>query len=64
MSMSDPKPNQDLPKEPAEPYEEPGESKAGRGGIVSPGGTQPQPSEDPRKDAGLEPEPPTAQPKK
>ena len=42
----------------------PGESKAGRGGIVSPGGTQPKPSEDPRKDAGLEPEPPTAQPKK
>ena len=55
-----PKPNQDLPdkeRKPVEPYEEPGESKAGRGGVVSPGGTQPKPSEDPRKDAGLEPQP-------
>jgi hypothetical protein len=65
-----PKPNQDLPggKEPPKgdpenPYEEPGESKAGRGGIVSPGGTQPQPTEDPRKDAGLEDDP-EATPKK
>ena len=52
------------PEGPREPYTEPGESKAGRGGIVSPGGTQPKPSEDPRKDAGLEPEPPAATPKK
>jgi hypothetical protein len=61
-----PKPNQDLPgdKPPPEPYTEPGESKAGRGGIVSPGGTQPKPKEDPRKDAGLEPEEPEATPKK
>ena len=65
------KPNQDLPGDdkrrpegPVEPYTEPGESKAGRGGIVSPGGTQPKPAEDPRKDAGLEPEEPTAEPKK
>jgi hypothetical protein len=36
--------------------EDPGESKAGRGGVVSPGGKQPKPTEDPRKDAGLEPE--------
>jgi hypothetical protein len=52
------KPNQDIPDPttPPEPYTEPGESKAGRGGIVSPGGQQPKPSEDPRKDAGLEPE--------
>ena len=41
----------------------PGESKAGRGGIVSPGGTQPKPTEDPRKDSGLE-EQDEAQPKK
>ena len=47
--------------DPENPYEDPGESKAGRGGIVSPGGTQKKPSEDPRKDAGLEPQP---QPKK
>lgn len=33
--------------------ENPGESKAGRGGIVSPGGQQPKPEEDPRTDAGL-----------
>jgi hypothetical protein len=46
------------PEGPREPYAEPGESKAGRGGIVSPGGTQPKPKEDPRKDAGV------AQPKK
>jgi hypothetical protein len=54
------KPNQDLPdeaKKPVEPYTAPGESKAGRGGIVSPGGTQPKPTEDPRKDAGLEEDP-------
>jgi hypothetical protein len=52
-------PNQDLPgeKQP-EPYKEPGESKAGRGGIVSPGGSQPQPTEDPRQDAGLDDEQP------
>ena len=56
-----PRPSQGPPKGPREPYSEPGESKAGRGGIVSPGGTQPKPSEDPRKDAGLEP---TATPKK
>ena len=54
-----PRPNQGPPKgDPENPYTEPGESKAGRGGIVSPGGTQPKPKEDPRKDAGL------AQPKK
>jgi hypothetical protein len=47
--MSDPKEDE---------YTEPGESKAGRGGIVSPGGTQPKPSEDPRKDSGLHDEPP------
>jgi hypothetical protein len=41
------------PEGPREPYTEPGESKAGRGGIVSPGGTQPKPKEDPRKDAGV-----------
>ena len=52
------------PEGPREPYTEPGESKAGRGGIVSPGGTQPKPTEDPRKDAGLKPEPPEATPKK
>lgn len=44
--------------DPENPYEAPGESKAGRGGIVSPGGSQPQPTEDPRKDSGVhEPEP-------
>lgn len=32
---------------------DPGASKAGRGGIVSPGGTQPKPSEDPRDDSGI-----------
>jgi hypothetical protein len=32
---------------------DPGASKAGRGGIVSPGGTQPKPDEDARTDAGL-----------
>jgi hypothetical protein len=46
--------------DPENPYEDPGESKAGRGGIVSPGGTQPKPKEDPRKDAGI----PYKQPKK
>lgn len=35
----------------------PASSGAGRGGIVSPGGQQPMPSEDPRNDAGLEPQP-------
>jgi len=63
------KPGQRIPGEPPKgdpenPYEDPGESKAGRGGIVSPGGKQPKPSEDPSKDAGLEPAPPTPQPKK
>jgi hypothetical protein len=38
---------------PENPYTEPGESKAGRGGIVSPGGSQPKPKEDPRDDSGL-----------
>ena len=63
-------PNQDLPgdkprvDEDAYDPNDPGASKAGRGGIVSPGGTQPKPTEDPRKDAGLEPEPPEATPKK
>ena len=32
---------------------DPGASKAGRGGIVSPGGKQPKPSEDPRNDSGI-----------
>lgn len=40
--------------DPEHPYTEPGESKAGRGGIVSPGGQQPQPTEDPRNDSGVE----------
>jgi len=47
--MSDPKEDE---------HTEPGESGAGRGGIVSPGGTQPKPTEDPRKDSGLHDEPP------
>jgi hypothetical protein len=48
------RPSQGPPKgDPKNPYTEPGESKAGRGGIVSPGGTQPKPREDPRRDAGL-----------
>ena len=41
------------PKGDPENPSEPGESTAGRGGIISPGGTQPQPTEDPRHDAGL-----------
>jgi hypothetical protein len=32
---------------------DPGSSKAGRGGIVSPGGQQPRPREDPRDDSGI-----------
>lgn len=36
---------------------DPGASKAGRGGIVSPGGTQPKPTEDPRHDADTGAEP-------
>jgi hypothetical protein len=62
---SNPKPNQDLPddgtvvvdpKVDPNAYDpnDPGASQAGRGGVVSPGGSQPQPTEDPRKDAGLE----------
>jgi hypothetical protein len=59
------RPDQDPPKgDPENPYTEPGESKAGRGGIVSPGGTQPKPSEDPRKDAGLEDDAPIPTPHK
>jgi hypothetical protein len=50
--MSDPK------EEGEDAYSEPGESKAGRGGVVSPGGQQPKPSEDPRQDSGLHDEPP------
>ena len=45
------------PQGPREPYKSAGESKAGRGGIVSGGGKQPKPSEDPRNDAGLAPKP-------
>jgi hypothetical protein len=48
--------------DPNNPTRGPGESKAGRGGIVSPGGTQPKPSEDPRGDSGLHD--PAATPKK
>jgi hypothetical protein len=42
--------------DPKEDDTEPG--GAGRGGIVSPGGTQPKPTEDPRKDSGLHDAPP------
>jgi hypothetical protein len=42
--------------DPANPYKDPGESKAGRGGVVSPGGSQPKPTEDPRGDSGIHPE--------
>lgn len=48
--------------DPENPYTEPGESKAGRGGIISPGGQQPKPSEDPRKDSGLHDEHPDQSP--
>jgi hypothetical protein len=59
-----PKQPKEPPKgDPANPYKDPGESKAGRGGIVSPGGTQPKPSEDPRGDSGLYDDP-AATPKK
>jgi hypothetical protein len=47
------------PKGDPENPSEPGESTAGRGGIISPGGQQPEPTEDPRQDSGI----PQKQPK-